>query len=492
MTSQFLLINAIASVPAWLFTLVIGCVIGWIALPTVTRTTTTVESGREQYESSGVRESVRSRLADSDVPIERIDKRDPSGPPTPTLHDDVSTMIVGQTGNGKSTFVKERIDKWDFDGAVIAHALSEADADNEFVEFFENRRDQDVVKISSRNSTHRWDPLLDFGRTLRGLETLSRGLFRSRDAKETGWFQPAQTLLMCALVVTMIEEKDFAALPDIATRGPMRLVKNCEELSKDRTRSITRPIRDMDEEDRSAVQTTMLNQLRPLFLSDIVDDDLPRVSLKEYLAEPDEKVIVCDNIRRDRHASPFWRLFLQSAIDLSYGAEGKQQFLLDEFDKLPRIENLPGLASAGRSAGVVGVLVAQDLHQVEDRYGDLAKSLWTNCPNRAAFRLSDMETADLVLSGIGRYEMKRQSLSAGSDPDDQRVSTSIAVQQPIVSGDLMSLDIGEALIQSREGWWLGKLEEPDISKTALPQPDEGLTAESRFRRFARKHINDTP
>ncbi len=104
----------------------------------------------------------------------------------------------------------------------------------------------------------------------------------------------------------------------------------------------------------------------------------------------------------------------------------------NEFDKLPRTENLPGLASAGRSAGVVGVLVAQDLHQIEARYGDLAKSLWTNCPNRAAFRLSDMETADLVLSGIGRYEMERQSLSSGADPEDQRVSTSIAVQQPLV------------------------------------------------------------
>ncbi|WP_368276912.1 TraM recognition domain-containing protein [Halocatena pleomorpha] len=66
--------------------------------------------------------------------------------------------------------------------------------------------------------------------------------------------------------------------------------------------------------------------------------------------------------------------------------DGKQQFLHYAFDKLPRIENLPGLASASRSAGVVGMLVAQDLHQVEDRYGEMAKSLWTNCPNRAAFR----------------------------------------------------------------------------------------------------------
>ncbi len=484
-------------IPLWGWALVLGVVLGWWGIRRLFATPEAT-SGRERYESNGMGDSVRSRLSESDVPVERIDKRDPEGSATPTLHDDVSCMVLGQTGNGKTTFVKGRLSRWDFDGAVIAHALSEASQTNEFVEFFEGRGQQ-IVKISSRDSTHRWDPLVDFGQSLRGLETLSRGLFKTREAVETGWSDPAQSLCTCALAVTTVEEKDFAAFPDVAARSPMRLVTACEDLSISGTKTITRPLRDLGDEERTAVHSTMLNQIRPLLLSDIVDEDLPRVSLRKYLAEPEGRILVCDNIRRDRHASPFWRLFLQSAIDLSYGVDGKQQFLLDEFDKLPRIENLPGLASAGRSAGVVGMLVAQDIHQIEDRYDSMARSLWTNCPNRAAFRIGDMETAELVLSGIGRHEMERQSLSEGADPTDQRVSSTIAVQQPLVTGELMSLDVGEALIQSRDGWWLGKLEEPSTPTTKDEDQPQlvagakgGTSATDRFRRFTRRLNNDKP
>lgn len=477
--------------------LVVGSVLGWWGIRRLLATPD-VTSGREQYESNGMGDSVRSRLSESDVPIERIDKRDPNGTVVPSLHEDVSCMVIGQTGTGKSTFVKARLERWDFDGAVVAHALSEASKINEFVKFFEGRGQQ-VVKISSRDSTHRWDPLVDYGQSLRGLETLSRGLFKTREAVETGWSDPAQSLCTCALAVTTVEEQDFAAFPDVASRSPMRLVKACEDLSIQGTKTITRPLRDLGEEERTAVHSTMLNQVRPLLLSDIVDEDLSRVSLRKYLAEPEGRILVCDNIRRDRHASPFWRLFLQSAIDISYGIDGRQQFLLDEFDKLPKIENLPGLASAGRSAGVVGMLVAQDVHQIESRYDSMARSLWTNCPNRAAFRIGDMETAELVLSGIGRHEMERQSLSEGTDPTDQRISKTIAVQQPLVSGELMGLDVGEALIQSRDGWWLGKLGEPNTSTTedpnqpALEAGEETVTsAADRFRRFSQRLNNGEP
>ncbi len=482
--------------PLWMWGLCFGVALGWWLFRSRSPPQTT--SGREQYEPTGMSESIRSQLTDSDIPVERIDKRDPAGPVTPSLDDDVSCMVLGQTGNGKTSFVKARLEQWDFEGAVIAHALSEASETNEFVDFFEGRGQQ-VVKISSRESTHRWDPLVDYGQSLRGLETLSRGLFNTRDAVETGWSDPAQSLCTCALAVTTVEEKDFAAFPDVAARSPMRLVKACEDLSISGTKTITRPLRDLGDEERTAVHSTMLNQIRPLLLSDIVDEDLPRVSLRKYLAEPEGRILVCDNIRRDRHASPFWRLFLQSAIDLSYGIDGRQQFLLDEFDKLPQIENLPGLASAGRSAGVVGMLVAQDVHQIEDRYGEMARSLWTNCPNRVAFRLGEMETAELVLSGIGRHEMQRQSLSTGSDPTDQRISKTIAVQQPLVTGELMSLAVGEALIQSRDGWWLGKLEEPRTStsmETGQPALEAGskggTSATDRFQRFTRRLNNDKP
>lgn len=93
--------------------------------------------------------------------------------------------------------------------------------------------------------------------------------------------------------------------------------------------------------------------------------------------------------------------------------------------------------------------------------------------------------------------MKRQSLTEGTDATGQRVSKTIAVQQPLVSGNLMSLDVGEALIQSRDSWWLGKLGEPSGQATAgrrLPVPENGVdisqSAKDRLQRFTRHQLNN--
>lgn len=107
-------------------------------------------------------------------------------------------------------------------------------------------------------------------------------------------------------MVTAAQERDFAAFPDIVTRRPAGLVKECDQLASARTDTVTVPLRDLGKEERTAVHSTMLNQIRPPFMSDIVGPDLPRVSLQTYLAKPEDRVLVCDNVQRDRYARSFW------------------------------------------------------------------------------------------------------------------------------------------------------------------------------------------
>lgn len=418
-------------------------------------------SGREQYNTSW-KSWVRGKIEDEDIPVDRVDKRDPDGPATPSVDDDTSTIVLGQTGTGKSTFVKSRLQSWDFDGAVIAHALSDPGGRNEFVEFFE-ARGQDVQVLSSRNSDLRWDPFLDLDESIRDMETLATGIFETREVVETGWSEPARAMLVSALTVTSARHDDFARLTDVLEQGPEFIAEEIQKVPD--SGLVAAPITSLDESERQTVYTTLLNQIRPLLRSDIFDSSVERISLRGYLSDPSQRVLVLDNIREDRYARGFWRFFLQSSIDLGFSTEGRQQFLLDEFDKLPDIDNLDELASAGRSAGLVGMLVAQDVHQVEDIYGSMARSIWTNCPNRVMFRAGDIDTAEIALSSIGKVEMRTQSVSdeRGAGHEDQRLSTGIEERCPLVSGDLTDLDVGEALVQSPDGWWLCKLTELDLT-----------------------------
>ena len=186
--------------------------------------------------------------------------------------------------------------------------------------------------------------------------------------------------------------------------------------------------------------------------------DLNRISLTDCFAA-DGRAIVLDNVRMDRYARGFWRFFLESAIDQAFSTEGRQQFVLDEVDKLPEIGNVNELSSAGRSAGVRGLLVAQDVHQLKKRYGDMAGSIWSNCPNRIAFRAGDVQTAQFVLSSLGEVELHKQNVSTSGRGEnyERQVSDSYETGLPLTTGDLTSLGQGEALVQSPDGWWLCKL-----------------------------------
>lgn len=442
-------------------------VIVWLLWRRLQVSEPTPSSGREQYEpDSGVRNRLNDRFADSDILVDRVEKRAPDAPRKPSLVTGVSCIVLGQTGVGKSTFVKQYYDQLvesddTQNAAIIAHALSDPGRSNEYADFFEHRG-LEVIKISSQNSTHRWDPLFEYGGSLRDLSTLSTGMFAMRNTKETGWMEPAKSLLTCALLVTRFEAADFAGLPDVLQRGPPQIVREARRLPVERTAMLTAPVETLDGDEESATYSTLLNQIQPLLLSDLYDESLPRLSLRDFQTAPGDRALVLDHIGKDRFARGFWRFFIESTIDIAFAAQERQRFLLDEFDKLPRIANLPRLVSAGRSAEVAGVLVAQDVNQIEYRYGDLTQSLWTNCPNRVAFRAGDTTTAETILSGLGTVELQTQAVTNGGDEEiSPQTSQRIVDKQPLLTGDLMSLSVGEALVQSRDGWWLTKLTEPD-------------------------------
>jgi len=426
-----------------------------------------VISGREQFQS-GYGDVVRLQFArgwealtgESDaLAVDRVDRRDGGGPMRPVLDPETSTLVTGETGYGKSTFVKLRLDQWEYDGAVVAHALSERAGENEYIDYFEGH-DRDVIRLSSRDSDARWDPFRDYEQSTRGMESLAQALYESRETQQTGWDEPAKTLLAAALAVANTKHGDFAALKQVLTLSPEELLTELEKVED--TELLEAALQQLDQGKLPTVYTALLNDLRPLLESDIFNEDLPAFSLQEYFEQPDGAVIVLDNIRSDKFARPFWRLFVQTAGEIAFKIEGPQQFILDEVDKLPKINNLPELVSAGRSADVQAMVIAQDKHQLTHIYGELAGSILANCPNNVAFHPGDRETADWVRNKIGEIEVLTQDRAESRRQDEaseQSITRRIDEKHPITTGDVMDLGQGKALIQSRHGWWICSLQE---------------------------------
>lgn len=420
------------------------------------------ESGRSRFETTWIT-TLKGIVQREHLPVSEVKKKDPDAPALPTLQDDrTSTMILGQSGKGKSKLVQSRIQQWDYSRPLIVHEMSQPGKRNEYAEFFE-AEGQDVELISSRNSSVRWDPFLDCNGNFADMENIAEGILSSEDAVETGWSQHVRSYFVCALALTNAEYGDFACLDDVLGMSPTEMLDECEKLSN--SELYITALSGMDEDDLRIVHSNLLNRIRPMLQTDFFDSSLPRISITEYVENPAGRVIVVDHIGRDSFADGLFKFFFDSAIEYEMEQSEQSYFVLDEFDELPYLSNLKRLITEGRSTNTLGFLITQDLHQIHDKYGELAETFWSNCTNRIMFRPGDSETAELALSSIGTYDVQSQSKTDDTDlgKENERFSQSVEEKHPISTHELTTdFEVGDAVVISDEGWWVTNLKEPKI------------------------------
>jgi hypothetical protein len=458
----------VQTVVAPLFIL-ISLVMGWIAFTSGIFDTESSD-GREEFNVSWIRSKFSARKSrqskDPDtVAVDRVEKKGRNAGNIPTFEPDTSLIVLGQTGKGKSTFIKERMLHWHPHDGIVAHALSNTSGPNEFESFIKRwNPDDDVIRLSSQGSTHRWDPFMDFSASMQDMRTIAVGMWESRNTVETGWSDSAKSLLTAALAVAKAQYDDFAKLPDVLEQGPQDIIEKAR--TNPNAAVIISGLDGMSGKDLGTAHSNLMNEISPLLLSELFDNDLPQFSLRGYFDGKQQDNVVLDNIRQDKFARPYWRFFLQTAIDLSMDSDSRQRFLLDEVDKIPKVDNLDELASAGRSDGSTAIIAAQDRSQIESIYGKMTDSIYANCPNRVVFNVGDGETAEWVLSALGKHELEQRTVTRDTGHLETEETRSVAETRrdnfPLSEHEVMSLEVGEAFIQSPDGWWLGKLTEPEL------------------------------
>lgn len=444
-------------------------------------------SGREKYDA-GFLERQQAKWLDSDDPsqvsIDDLSKKSSNADPTPELDLETSLLALGQTGRGKSTFAKSVINRWNHQRqGIILHALSDGAGPNEFEQFVGavSSPESDVVRLSTADPDVRWDVFQDYDTRMTEMVNIAEGMWDSESSKPTGYDESAKALLTCALAITSAKYDDFAYLDDVLTRLEVdEIVETTRNLPN--SAAVVGSLDSMSHSELSSAYSVLMGRMRNLLMSDLFDESLPSFSLLEYYSNPVDYVVI-DNIRTDTYARPFWRFFLSTAIDLAMENPEKQYFVLDELDKLPQIDGLSELASAGRTANAQGVLIAQDIHQIKTVYGEeIFQTIWGNSPNRAVFAPGDSQTAEYVLESLGKDEMTQQSISGSqADPNLSR-SRSREDRYPITPRQLMGMSVGECLIQSRYGWWIAQIREPTFPELSpsesKDQSDDGNAVEN--------------
>jgi type IV secretion system protein VirD4 len=105
---------------------------------------------------------------------------------------------------------------------------------------------------------------------------------------------------------------------------------------------------------------------------------------------------------------------LTEKMDFQNGADMKNRhrllFLVDEFPSLKNMQIFADALSYMASYGLHAYLIAQDVRQIVDAYGD-NESIISNCHVRAAFAPNQLETAELLSRMTGKRTIQRASFS---------------------------------------------------------------------------------
>ena len=315
-------------------------------------------TGREIYET-GPWNTIRRRFSRSDentIPVDTVYKKGLDSPASPELDRDVSMGVAGQTGKGKSSFVKDDVRRWESDESIFAHGLRESEERNEVRDFLADQG-FDILSMSSQGSEVRWDPFLDTPKDLPSMQNLAEGLYTAEQLKETGWSKSEKMLLTAMLVYCSVEHDDFGHFQQVLETAPEEVIETVGEIPE--AKLAVQSLKRVDNSDLDVIYSNVNAVMSSLAASDICDPSLPKVELGKFCEQPDGRAVVLDNVTSDSYADGFWRVLMSSAIDVAYETRGRQQFWLDEVDKLPRIGNLRKLASAGRKSGTRGVILSR-------------------------------------------------------------------------------------------------------------------------------------
>jgi hypothetical protein len=431
-------------------------------------------TGRPKFDTGRIEALKRgiSPSQDGEVPTNQVFKSD-AETAQPVVDRGTSIGLSGQTGTGKSKTAKAQLQSWGYDEPVMAHGLvqpaNESNPDpavptgtTEWLDFFEDEG-LNVEKMGPENSSVRWNPFLDMREDMRDFADLARALYRDSAAVETGYDEAGRALLQAILVLTDGMYGDFARVGDVFDEySTAEIIHEVEQLPNGQR--ATYSLQNQDDEFLGKVSGRVNNRISNILLCDICDASIPEMSLREFFAGSGADALTLENRTDEGYASKFWSFLISESVDITMNSAGKNQILVDEVDKLPKIRNFGDLASAGRSANARGIFIMQGSSQLEQVYGENgAKTIWEQCPNTFAFCPGSEESAEFALSSIGKEEM--DSARVSSDPHElgkDRVSQGRNAKKPLLTGDLMKQQTGEALVQSEKGWWLADLKEPKL------------------------------
>lgn len=130
----------------------------------------------------------------------------------------------------------------------------------------------------------------------------------------------------------------------------------------------------------------------------------------------------------------------------------KAYFILDEFGNLPKLENIEGMVTVGRSRGIRYLFVLQSFSQLNAKYGkDIADIVKSNCNVKIFIGSDDPETRREFSELCGQKKIKNFSVNTSAETNAS--SNTGASNQPLITMGMLERlngdEKGDAIVSVR-------------------------------------------
>jgi type IV secretory pathway TraG/TraD family ATPase VirD4 len=338
-----------------------------------------------------------------------------AGVPIPRLDETKHFKMIGTTGTGKSTAIRELL------GAALARGDRAifADPDGGYRDRFFNRYRGDIVLNPFEEESVQWDPFAEI-RDAYDVEELAAGLIPGcEDASSNEWRAYARTFLTA--VMRRCRHRERRGCGEL---WRLLAVAGCDELRPIVADTPAQSFLDPD-------NARMFGSIRSVAMSAIA-------ALQYIQAQRSVPFSVRRWVRNDSASGALFIPYkagqiaaLRSMIatwmriaifEAMHGREDRDQrlwFVIDELDALGAIEGLKDALARLRKFGGRCVLGFQSVAQVSGTYGAAgAQTIVENCGNTLILRCAGSEnggTSQFASKLIGEREVIRRQTTRGSD-----------------------------------------------------------------------------
>jgi type IV secretory pathway TraG/TraD family ATPase VirD4 len=380
-----------------------------------------------------------------------------AGRPVPRLDETKHFKIMGTTGTGKSTAIRQ----------LLSGALARgdraiiADPDGSYMETFYNPQRGDVILNPFHEQAAGWDIFAEIT-VPHDADQLARSLIPDYEGADRSWRGYARTFLT-AVLRQMHRTED----PDIAKLYYLLVMAPSEELRELLESTPAGPFLGKDNGKYfDSVRSVAMAHLAALeHVARQESGNL--VSVRRWIREGRGVLFLpyrAGEIAALRQIISTWmRLGIFETMNIQAGDQ-RLWFVIDELDALGAIDGLKDALARLRKFGGRCVLGFQSIAQMRGLYGDAdAQTIVENCGNSLILRCSASEqggTAEFASRLIGKREVVRQQKSSTQGAGRGLRSTNTTSDHRSIEDAVMASEIeqlpdlsGFLKIASRPEWW---------------------------------------